>query len=158
MVREESQAPDQVKLVVDTNIVFSAVLNSNSRIARVLIGGRRRFEFYSCEFLHTELIKHRGKLQKLTKLSDQDLDEVISKIIARVTFIYEGSLPSELILETERKMAGNDLKDVPFVAMATKLKSRLWTGDKALAAGLKITHPRLVITTADLLEILGSEE
>jgi predicted nucleic acid-binding protein len=45
-----------VKLVVDTNIVFSAVLNSNSRIARILTSGRRHFEFYSCEFLRVELI------------------------------------------------------------------------------------------------------
>ena len=51
-----------MKLVVDTNIVFSAVLNSSSAIARILIGGRRYFQFYSCEFLRTELHKHRPKL------------------------------------------------------------------------------------------------
>ncbi|MBK7751602.1 MAG: hypothetical protein IPI41_03030 [Flavobacteriales bacterium] len=51
-----------MKLIVDTNIVFSAVLNSNSRIARVLIAGKRHFQFHSCAFLHTELLKHRPQV------------------------------------------------------------------------------------------------
>jgi predicted nucleic acid-binding protein len=140
-----------VKVIVDTNIIFSAVLNSNSTIARLLIGGRRHFKFYSCEFLRKELLKHRSKLLKLTKLSVDELDEVIEKVTGNITFINESLLPAKLILDTEKRMAGNDLKDVPFVALAKNRKAKLWTGDKALAKGLARSHPQMVVTTLTLL-------
>jgi len=35
------------KIIVDTNIVFSALLNTNSRIGQILINGKNRFDFYS---------------------------------------------------------------------------------------------------------------
>jgi predicted nucleic acid-binding protein len=139
-----------VKLVVDTNIVFSAVLHSNSRIARILIAGKRHFQFHSCAFLHTELLKHRPKLRTLTGLSSSELDEVIAKTISNIHFADETTLSSRLLLDTERLLATTDIKDVPFVALARKLRARLWTGDKALARGLEREHPRMVVTTPDL--------
>lgn len=154
MVHEEPQAAGEVRLVVDTNIVFSAVLNSNSTIARILIGGRRHFKFYSCEFLRTELLKHRPKLLKLTKLSEDELDEVIEKVTGNITFINGSLLSAKLILDTEKRMTGNDLKDVPFVALAKNRKAKLWTGDKALAKGLATSHPKMVVNTLNLLVYL----
>ena len=142
-----------MKLVVDTNIVFSALLNSESRIGQILIGGKRRFSFYSCMFLREELLRHRTKLRKLTKLSEGELDELLSKVTSNITFIDEAVLSVKLVVDTEARMTGNDLKDVPFVALAVRLKAKLWTGDKALAKGLSVSHPKLVVTTADLLEV-----
>lgn len=147
-----------MKLVVDTNIVFSAVLNSNSRIARILIAGKRHFEFHSCAFLHAELLKHRPKLKMLTGLSAPDLDELIAKVTANIRFVDETTLSSWLILDTERVLANSDLKDVPFVALARKLRARLWTGDKALVRGLDPSSPKLAITTVDLWLMLEEKE
>ena len=123
-----------------------------------MIGGRRHFTFYSCAFLHTELLKHRAKLRKLTKLSDADLDEVIAKVTGNIMFINEASLSAKLILATEQSMAGNDLKDVPFVALAKNRKAKLWTGDRSLAKGLSVSHPNLVVSTLDLLVRLQKYE
>ncbi len=147
-----------MKLVVDTNIVFSAVLNSNSRIARILIAGKRHFDFHSCAFLHAELLKHRPKLKSLTGLSSSELDEVIEKVTANIRFVDEATLSSRLILDTERILARSDLKDVPFVALARKLRARLWTGDKALMRGLEPSFPKLAITTVDLWLLLEEHE
>lgn len=158
MVREEPQAAGEVRLVVDTNIVFSAILNSNSRIARILIAGKRHFEFHSCAFLHEELLKHRPKLKALTGLSSAELDEVMGKVTANIRFVQETTLSTRLILDTERVLAASDLKDVPFVALARKLRARLWTGDKALMRGLEHAHPKLAITTVDLWLMLEALE
>lgn len=147
-----------MKVVVDTNIVFSAVLNSNSRIARVLISGKRHFAFYSCDFLRIELLKHEAKLRKLTKLSGADLEEVIAKVCGNITFINERTLPAALVLKTEKLMAANDLTDVPFVALAKNLKAKLWTGDKALTKGLMVSHPKLVLSTAQMVARIESLE
>lgn len=147
-----------MKLVVDTNIVFSAVLNSNSRIARILIAGKRHFDFYSCAFLHTELLKHRPKLKALTGLGSAELDEVIDKVTTNIRFVDEAVLSTWLLLDTERVLAGSDLKDVPFVALARKQRAKLWTGDKALMRGLQAEYPKLAISTLDLLLLMEQLE
>ena len=147
-----------MRLVVDTNFVFSAVLNSNSRIARILIAGRRHFEFNSCHFLHAELLKHRPKLRSLTGLSNAEVEEVIDKVTGNIRFVDETTLSSRLILDTERVLVKVDLKDVPFVALARKLRARLWTGDRALVRGLEPSHPRLTISTTDQWMMLEAKE
>ncbi|KAA0989472.1 hypothetical protein FXO21_04515 [Dyadobacter sp. UC 10] len=47
-----------MKIVVDTNVVFSGILNSSSRIGHILIDSKKHFEFFSCDFLQFEILKH----------------------------------------------------------------------------------------------------
>ena len=147
-----------MKIVVDTNIVFSAILNSESRIALILISGKRHFSFYSCEFLLEELSLHRDKLRKLTKLPDAELDEVVGMVTRNITFIHEAAIPGPMYGATERLMKGNDHKDVPFVALAQELKAKLWTGDKVLSKGPATSHPDLVITATELFRRINELE
>lgn len=49
------------KIVVDSNIVFSALLNINSRIGQILINGSKHYEFYSPEYIRQEIIEHQEK-------------------------------------------------------------------------------------------------
>jgi predicted nucleic acid-binding protein len=55
-----------MKIVVDTNIVFSAILNTQSRIGQILINGSEYFDYYSVGFLKQEIIKHKFKILKIT--------------------------------------------------------------------------------------------
>ena len=45
------------KIVVDTNIVFSALLNTNSKIGQILINENTHFDFYSLEYVRFEITK-----------------------------------------------------------------------------------------------------
>ena len=47
-----------MKIVVDTNIIFSALLNSNSTIGDILFNSDKDFEFYSCAYMRFEIQKH----------------------------------------------------------------------------------------------------
>jgi predicted nucleic acid-binding protein len=60
-----------MKIIVDTNIVFSALLNSNSHIGQLLLDSRNYFEFYSCKYLQKELFNHFHKIRAYTKLCDK---------------------------------------------------------------------------------------
>jgi len=60
-----------VIVVVDTNIVFSAILNSSSGIGKLLLTHNRHFDFYTCDYLQEELYNHRSKLLRLTKLPEE---------------------------------------------------------------------------------------
>jgi predicted nucleic acid-binding protein len=52
-----------MKIVVDTNIIFSALLNSNSSIGDLLFNSGKHFEFYSCNYMRYEIQKHWERLK-----------------------------------------------------------------------------------------------
>jgi len=87
-----------VKIIVDTNIVFSAILNSGSRIGKILLHSKGHFQFFTSNFLRKEIQKHRSKLLKLTNLTEDELTELETLITQNITFIDERLLPSELLL------------------------------------------------------------
>jgi predicted nucleic acid-binding protein len=39
------------KIVIDTNIAFSALLNIDSRIVQILISGKRFYDFYAPTYI-----------------------------------------------------------------------------------------------------------
>ncbi len=139
-----------MKIIVDTNIVFSAILNTNSRIAQILIYENPKFQFYSCDYLQTEILKHREKLLKLTNLSIGELLELEKFITNNITFINEHLLPEKLIEETQILLQNIDPFDVPFVALANHLDAKLWTGDKKLYNPLKEQNFKNIISTIEL--------
>ncbi len=61
-----------MRVVVDTNVVFSAILNIDSQIARILLYSANHFEFYSCELLKLEILKHKSKILKITGYSENE--------------------------------------------------------------------------------------
>lgn len=50
-----------MKIVVDTNIVFSAILNSQSWIGQILLYSHKSVKFYSPRYLQTEIQNHKQK-------------------------------------------------------------------------------------------------
>ena len=82
-----------MKIIVDTNIVFSAILNSNSRIGKILLNSKEHFQFFTCNYLRTEIQRHRNKLLKLTNLTEDQLSELEDLITQHITFIDERLIP-----------------------------------------------------------------
>lgn len=62
-------------IVVDTNIVFSAILNTNSTIGDLILNSRNIFQLQSCNFLLGEIDNHWEKLKRISKLNTSDLSE-----------------------------------------------------------------------------------
>lgn len=146
------------KIIVDTNIIFSAILNPDSKIGRIIIGSRTHFQFYTCDFLKAELLKHKKKILKLTHLSTNELDELEFLLTKNITFINEELIPKQIIFETEGKLAEIDLNDTPFVALTKYLNGILWTGDKQLIAGLDSKKFIEIITTNQLSQLIDKLE
>lgn len=111
-----------MKIIVDTNIVFSAILNSSSRIGKILLNAKEHFQFYTCDYLRVEIQKHRNKLLKLTKLTEYELSELEDLVTHNISFIDERLLPQELLLKTETLLKLIDPNDTPFVALTTHLE------------------------------------
>jgi len=147
-----------VKIIVDTNIVFSAILNSNSRIGKILLQSKGHFKFYSCHYLQTEIHQHRNKLLKLTKLTEENLTELERLVTHNITFIDERLLPQALLVKTESILKLIDLTDTPFLALTKHLEGHLWTGDMRLYNGLKAKRFKNILTTSELSILLDGLE
>lgn len=73
-----------MKIIVDTNIIFSTLLNSNGSIGDILFNSDKYFEFYSCSYMRDEIHKHWERLKKISKLSDQQLEISYTQILTKL--------------------------------------------------------------------------
>lgn len=64
-----------MRVIVDANIVFSAILNTNGKIGDILINGGKRFEFVAPNFLRYEIKSHYTKLIKISGLTIDEIQE-----------------------------------------------------------------------------------
>jgi len=142
-----------MKIVVDTNIIFSALLNSNNTIGDLLLSPDKYFEFYSCSYMRYEIQKHWERLKKISKLSDEQLEVSYSHVLSKLKFINEEIIPVEKWLSAEQITKDIDIDDIDFVALTKFLRATLWTGDKILYNGLKKNNFKKVINTTELLAL-----
>ncbi|MCF8359994.1 MAG: PIN domain-containing protein [Prolixibacteraceae bacterium] len=139
-----------MKIIVDTNIVFSAILNSQSRIGQLLLHSGKSIQFYSPIYLQKELFLHSGKIKEHTLLIDSEIDELTKLFYSKITFISEDFIPKEILREAEKLTIGVDFDDIIFVALAIHLKCRLLTGDKKLMKHLSQKGFERLITFNEL--------
>jgi predicted nucleic acid-binding protein len=141
-----------MRIVVDTNIVFSAILNTNSKIARVLLQPRSRLNFYSTEHLSYEIEEHKGKIKKISNYSDYELDRIITLITNKIRFINLKLIPKESYEFAESLTQDIDIDDTEFVALTVHIKGKLWSGAKELHRGLNKKGWNKFISTEELFE------
>lgn len=125
-----------MKIIVDTNIVFSAILNINSKIGRILLFSGNKFDFYSCDFLKLEIAKHKKKILKITTYSEDELFELEFLVTKNIKFVNHYLIDEKLLANAENALKNIDINDAPFLALAKETNTKLWTGDKKLANGL----------------------
>jgi predicted nucleic acid-binding protein len=72
-----------MRIVIDTNIAFSAILNTNSIFARIILQPKSRLNLYSTDLLSIEIEGHKDKLKRLADYSDEELNKAISLISSK---------------------------------------------------------------------------
>ncbi len=142
-----------MKIVVDTNIIFSTLLNSNGNIGDILFNSEKQFEFYSCSYMRFEIQKHWERLKKISKLSDEELQISYTLVLSKLKFINEEIIPMKVWLASEEITKIIDIDDIDFVALTKFLKATLWTGDKVLYNGLKRLNFKKIVNTTELLAL-----
>src|SRR3954453_14288380 len=141
------------KIIVDTNVIFSCLLNSQGTIGDLIFNSENIFKFYSNQYMRFEIRKHWEKLKKISKLTDLQLQTAYDKMLTKLTFINEELIPQNDWEKAEVLVADIDLDDTDFVALTRYLKGSLWTGDKLLYDGLKVKRFRTVYNTQDMIKL-----
>jgi predicted nucleic acid-binding protein len=123
-------------VVVDTNVLFSALVSRRSRIREFLLmeAGVR---FCCPRFLFSELFKHKERIVAATQLPETELLDALNALMAHIQFLDESVIPLGDWIEARRLCSGIDEKDTPFIALTIHLKGRLWTEDEELKNGLR---------------------
>jgi predicted nucleic acid-binding protein len=146
-----------MRIIVDANIVFSAILNTNGKIGDILINGGKRFEFIAPEFLRYEIKGHYAKLKKISGLTIDEIQESEFQIYKSIKFISEEQIKLSSWLSSEKLVADIDPNDIEYIAYSKHFNCKIWSGDKALIKGLKKKNFTKFVTTDDLFRIHASK-
>lgn len=142
-----------MRVIVDANIVFSAILNTNSKIADLLLNSKGSFTFFAPDFLQTELRKYYSKISKISKLSVGEIERIENKVTKAIVFMSVIHIPESKWIIAENMVLDIDGKDTPYVAFSLFYKCKIWSGDKVLRTGLGKKGYKNIISTEELFEI-----
>lgn len=139
-----------MNLVVDTNIIFSTLLNPHSAIGEILMNIQDDFTFFAPELLKEELKRYTPKIIAYSKLDQKDLADLQSMVLSTIMFVSEELISKRSWNKAFALTKDIDEDDTPFVALAIELNAKLWTGDKVLSKGLAKKGSEIIVTMADL--------
>ncbi len=122
-------------IIVDTNIVFSALVNKNSPIASFLLEPQQALIMPKFGFV--ELFKHKEKICKISKHSHDEILEVLYELIRHIDFFDENTISVDALQKSWELVKDVDPKDMLFVALTIEMNGLLWTGDTKLRLGLE---------------------
>ena len=142
-----------MKIVIDSNILFSALLKPDAKLAELILNPSFTIQGFSYYFLYIELFKER--IVRLSSLAEPDILDVLYRLIRKITFINETVIPDKIRLEAYHLTVDIDPKDAPFVALSIYADAPLWTGDRKLIDGLRAKDFMNVLSTTDLLARLN---
>jgi len=142
-----------VRIIVDANIVFSGILNTNGKIGDLLINSTKYFKFIAPDFLRAEIFKHYSKLSKISGLTIEQIREAEFQVSHDIKFISEEQIKESIWILAENLVIDIDSKDTSYVAFSKHFKCKIWSGDKALIKGLAKKGFKNFIDTDELYKL-----
>jgi predicted nucleic acid-binding protein len=142
-----------LKIVVDTNIVFSSILKPTNSMGQFLINPKNKLEFYTTLFLKDEIFSHLEKINEISGFSFREKNLLFMLLTKNIIFIRELDIPVDVYKNAKELVENIDVNNASFIALSLLLNAKLWTGDKKLINGLRAKGLDLTITTAELLHI-----
>ena len=131
-------------IVVDANIIFAALIK-DSLSAEILF--HNGLKLFAPEFLLEEFYKHKKEILNKTKRTEQQFENIF-EIIKQVINLIPKEEFKEFIEEASK--ISQDQYDVPYIALALKLRIPIWSNDK----GLKKQKEVIVYSTQEIKEIV----
>lgn len=139
-----------MKIIVDTNVVFSAILNTDGQLGDLLLNSTGTFDFYTCDLLREELENHKAKIIAIAGYSESEYVEIVYQVVRPLQFISEELIDFEFWQQAIYFVRDVDMDDVAFVALTEFMSCKLWTGDQRLLKGIRAKGYLNALSTAEL--------
>ena len=123
-----------MNVVIDTNILFSALLKTPNKFAETIFLSEDTF--YAPKQVIAELFKHQKKIVRTSRLNEDAVFDLLFLLTKRVIIKDEKEISNSALQKAHTLCKNVDLMDMMIVALALDLKAQLWTGDKVLIKGL----------------------
>ena len=125
-----------MNFIVDANMVFSGILNTNGKIGDLLINSQLYFTFIAPDFLRTEIRNHYPRLVAISGLTIEEVQEAEFHLYQDIHFISEEQIKISNWIAAEALVADVDAKDTHYIAYSKEFNCKVWSGDKKLIKGL----------------------
>jgi predicted nucleic acid-binding protein len=84
-------------VIVDTNILFSALLKTRSKFAEILLATEN--DFFVCESVLVELFKYKEKIVKASALSEDEIIQLYHIYLKRIHLFKKSACNFYLLSE-----------------------------------------------------------
>ncbi len=143
-----------MEVVIDSNKVISAVVSKGIVRKIVVFSG---INFYVPKVVIEEIDRNREEICRRVGLKTEFFNYILEELILPRLNIVEESSYANKISEAYAISKEFDEKDTPFIALALKLKTPIWTNDKSMIEhGIK-SQAYLAVDTETLIEVLRGE-
>ena len=119
-----------MRIIVDANIVFSAILNTNGKIGDLLINGAGQFDFIAPDFLRAEIKSHYSKLVSISGLTIEQIQESEFQIYKGIRFISEEQISGTAWIRSEKLVADIGPNDIHYIAYSQHFRCKIWSGTR----------------------------
>ena len=135
--------------ITDANIIFSAVIKPSGVIGKIIFSVDKGILF-APDYLKEEIYEHKPRLVEITGKISEEIELVILSAFRNITF-YSADIIPDSILETALEIVTDiDPDDFIYVAFALFFNTKIWSGDKILAEGLRRKGFDFTLTTQDV--------
>lgn len=114
-----------MKLVCDTNVVFSALI-AGGKTRELILSSQT--DLYAPEFFFTELDSHRDEIEEKSRLSEDQL-RLLRSILFKDTDVVPREEFEDHLERADELIGKTDPDDVPFLALALYLDADVWSDD-----------------------------
>jgi predicted nucleic acid-binding protein len=115
-----------VRIVLDANRFFSALLREVPTRRSIY---DTRAVLFAPESLKSELERHRGELQRRSRMTAADFSRLVDEIAAQIVWVPDAATRAHLV-EAKREIGTVDVDDVPYLACALAVKAdAIWSHD-----------------------------
>ncbi len=123
-----------MELVVDSNIIISALIR-DSLTRKIILDSNHRF--YAPEFLRTEIEKYEDLIKEKFNLKESEVETLLNIVLVEIEILPIESYEDKLD-KAEDLIGNEDIKDVPFLAVALHKGYEIWSDDQDLHQQQKI--------------------